>query len=349
MTSLMKTFLLPVAVLLAAPLAAQQTTVATETFDYAVGSLSGLAGGTGWANSWYVETNASGVDAAQVTTPGFDTVGEKATTQFEHGGSYRLIDTAAHPSILDNGVFGKDGTTFWISFQCQREWWSSDWYGGIGLFHQFNGNEKLFMGSPWGADEWGFEAPFQNLPQYYVGGTNCAVLATLVYRIDFQAGDERVRLWIDPATSHPTTVADLDQDVPDFRFNEIRMQSGSGGQAGFSFDEITFEYEGSAPTPALAISGSCPGPGSADASGMTPGGPVAFYYAIAAGSVTLPSGGCAGLTLPVSSPTQLGGFVNADAAGNASLAGTMQANHCGLVILGAVDIATCGATNTVAL
>ena len=65
--------------------------------------------------------------------------------------------------------------------------------------------------------------------------------------------------------------------------------------------------------------------------------------------MTLPSGGCAGLTLPVSSPTQLGGFVSADAAGNASLAGTMQANHCGLVILGAVDIATCGATNTVAL
>ncbi len=101
--------------------------------------------------------------------------------------------------------------------------------------------------------------------------------------------------------------------------------------------------------PTLAVGGTCPGVQTADVSGMTPAGAVAFYYALAAGSTTLPSGSCAGLNLPVAAPTQLGGFVIADAAGNVSLPGTSQPNHCGLVILGAVDIASCGATNTIML
>lgn len=101
--------------------------------------------------------------------------------------------------------------------------------------------------------------------------------------------------------------------------------------------------------PTLAVGGICPGAQTANASGMTPAGPVAFYYAIAAGSTTLPSGGCAGLNLPVTTPTQLGGFAIADTAGNVSVPGASQPNHCGLVILGAVDIATCTGTNTITL
>lgn len=101
--------------------------------------------------------------------------------------------------------------------------------------------------------------------------------------------------------------------------------------------------------PALALSGVCPGPVTLDASNMTPGGPVAFYYALSAGSTTIPGGHCAGMVLPVTGPTQLGPFVNADGAGNASISGTAQPNHCGLVRVGAVDIGPCTPTNVIAL
>ena len=343
----MKPLLAPLLLLLAAPLSAQQfVTIASETFDYPVGSLANQAGGTGWANSWYVENNTI-LDAAVVSTPGFDPVGEKATTQYEHGGSYRLIDAAAHPSILDNGVFGLDGTSVWISFDCVREWWSSDWYGGIGLFHQFNGSEKLFLGSPWGTDEWGFDAPYQALPWSSLGGSNCAVQARLVYRIDFQAGDERVRLWVDPASPHPSTLADVDNVVPDFRFNEIRMQSGSGGQAGFSFDDIRVEYSSGSP-PLLALAGACPGPTSVAASGLTPSGLCYLAYGVSQSGYTIPSGGCVGSVVALGAPALLA-VLTADPAGNASYSGTVPAAACGAVYLQGFDLGSCQATNVLAL
>ena len=117
----------------------------------------------------------------------------------------------------------------------------------------------------------------------------------------------------------------------------------------WSIDNVVVDNGGNPTGPGLSVSGTCPGVQNANASGMTAGGPVAFYYALAAGSTTIPSGGCAGLTLPVAAPTQLGGFVIADAAGNASLSGSSQPSHCGLVILGAVDVATCTGSNTVTL
>ncbi len=117
----------------------------------------------------------------------------------------------------------------------------------------------------------------------------------------------------------------------------------------WAIDNVVVDNGGAPTGPGLSISGTCPGVQSANASGMTAAGPVAFYYALAAGSTTIPTGGCAGLTLPVSAPTQLGGFVIADAAGNASLSGASQPSHCGLVILGAVDVAACAASNTVTL
>lgn len=118
---------------------------------------------------------------------------------------------------------------------------------------------------------------------------------------------------------------------------------------GWVVDDAIVDNGGAPVGPGLSVSGTCPGVQNANASGMTAGGPVAFYYALAAGSTTIPSGGCAGLTLPVAAPTQLGGFVIADAAGNASLSGSSQPSHCGLVILGAVDVATCTGSNTVTL
>jgi len=114
-------------------------------------------------------------------------------------------------------------------------------------------------------------------------------------------------------------------------------------------DNVVVDNGGNPTGPSLSISGSCPGPGTANASGMTAGGPVVFFYSVSAGSFTVPGGGCAGLTVPVSSPTQLGPVFFADGAGNVSLSGNQQPNHCGNVMVGAVDVATCSASNVVTL
>ncbi len=222
--------------LLAAPALAQgqYLTIATETFDYPGPTpLGGLNGGTGWWVPWYSGANG---DNAIVNVPGLDPVGGKATTSCEHCGSFRTLDVAGFDPILDNLRFGLDGTTVWISFLCVREPYSDDWYGGISLYEQWVG-EKLLIGSPWSSDEWGVDVPWVGVPTF-IPGTNCWNQALLVARIDFLPGDERVQMWVDPPNTHPTTVADLDVMVPDFRFNEIRLQSGSGGQAGFTFDDI---------------------------------------------------------------------------------------------------------------
>ena len=98
--------------------------------------------------------------------------------------------------------------------------------------------------------------------------------------------------------------------------------------------------------PGLAVSGTCPGVMSLDASGMTAAGPVVFGYSLGAGSVTIPGGACAGLTLAMAAPVQLG-VVVADASGNASFAGNAPPNACGLVLVVAVDGATCTGSNIV--
>ncbi len=100
--------------------------------------------------------------------------------------------------------------------------------------------------------------------------------------------------------------------------------------------------------PGLAVSGTCPGAMSLDASGMTVGGPVVFAYSLGGGSVTLPGGPCAGLTLAMNAPVQLGTVV-ADASGNASFAGNAPAAGCGVVLVVAVDGATCGGSNIVGI
>ena len=102
-----------------------------------------------------------------------------------------------------------------------------------------------------------------------------------------------------------------------------------------------------APGPALAVSGTCPGALTADASNMTAGGPVVFAWGLS-GSLTLAGGPCAGLSLPVASTRHLA-TVAADASGNASITGNAPASACGSVILLAVDGASCTAANAVGI
>ena len=256
---------LPAALVAAAGLAHGQTTyetIAFESFDYAAGSnLGDQNGGSGWVTGWY---SGGGGDDAQIFVPGFDAIGGLARDVKEDGGSYRRIDLTGWDSITDDifgaasgPLLGKDDTTIWITYQSQIIPGGDDNYGGLSCFIFLDPNqigEYLFIGVPFQNGAWGLDWP--NGIGGVVAPFGPQTLTKLVTRIDFQAGMERVRLWINPAVDKPTTTPDLDQMVPDFRFNEMRIESGSGGTSGavahgWDFDEIRIECENCSPTQPL--------------------------------------------------------------------------------------------------
>ena len=283
--------------LLLAPLAiSQQTVLSSESFDYGAGPLGGQNGGSGWANEWWSGAN---YDDALVRHPGLDAVGGCAVTNYEHAGSYRMPDIGGWTSILDptNGALGADDTSMWISFDCVRDSSSDDMYGGVILNFAWVA-EGLFIGSPWGSNEWGVEIPWVTAPTF-VPGTSADTQAHLVCRVDFLAGDERVQLWIDPATDYPTTAADLDIMMPDFRFNEFKMSSGSGLDTGFRFDNLSLAADGDLGLN-LGVANFFAGqPATISAQGATPGNLILVAYSLTGPGPTTTPIGDVNLSLPI--------------------------------------------------
>lgn len=115
-----------------------------------------------------------------------------------------------------------------------------------------------------------------------------------------------------------------------------------------------YELEGcwGPPGPVLSASGSCPGPMTFTASGVTPNGNVAFVWGTA-GTFTIPSGyPCAGIQLdllPLRRPPP--GYVvsTANASGVATASGSAPPAACGRVLMQALDLTTCLKSNVVAL
>ena len=227
-----------------APAIGQVQPVAFESFDYAFpNALGGLNGGTGWPGPWWAGANTDDVviqqNNAQNPFPfsGADSVGNYAQMNIEFGGGYRMPDAAAHPDITVNGLFGKDGTTMWFSFTTVNFQSFGDHYGGFSLFEQFVG-EKLFMGSPWASYGWGLDD--QTGSADVIPNTDDTVVTRFVVRIDYLAGDERCRVYLNPAVPHPTGPADLDVMINDHVWNECRISSGGSGSL-YYWDNIVIE------------------------------------------------------------------------------------------------------------
>ena len=218
--------------------AAQYQVVASETFDYGLGGLGGLVGGSGWAGSWW---SGGGMNDAVITTPGMDPVGNQATTNFDNAGSYRKPDASGWGNLVFGGRFGTDGSTMWIKFRCRRSAGGDDQYGGLSLNEQFVG-EKLYLGAPWQAFEWGL-ADVATGVSLSAPGTNIDVATGLVYRIDYLPGQDRVRCWVDPLEAYPHANPALDTMVTDHLWDEIRLQSGGGSTHGFDFDGLLIEIK----------------------------------------------------------------------------------------------------------
>jgi hypothetical protein len=240
----MFTRLLPVLALTSVPALAQNIVpVAYESFDYTVnlgiGNGNGYAG-AGWFTEWWSGNNG---DHAIITSPSLDSVGAKLTTNIENQGTFRLPATGPHQDIAPSGQFGSADGVMWFRFRSQRVDPAGDVYGGFSLFTQF-GAEHIFLGCPGGAEEWGIEDPATG-NRATVPGTDPDIEAQIVVRITFTGAGETVDMWVDPASTHPTTTPDATLLKGDFEWNECRFQSGAsqGGVTGWHFDELVIEKE----------------------------------------------------------------------------------------------------------
>ena len=275
-TSLKRSLLVAASAALCAGAAQAQAgtyrTICEESFDLPAGTNLGQTGsGTGWEAAWYsgpTDDNAVAIPPTPGTTIG-DAVGNIAfmTNTLNDGGNYRRISGDGFDNITDDmfgaatgPLYGKDDTTIWVTFDVQRIPGGDDAYGGLSLFIFLDPNgvgEYLFMGSPFLFDDWGLDTPTGPPGATTIGQGGINQPAHMVYRIDFLPGDERVQFWLNPATDKPVGGADLDVMVPNFRFNELRIQSGTGGGTvggsvpGYYFDGIKLECEDCDPPKAL--------------------------------------------------------------------------------------------------
>jgi hypothetical protein len=241
--------LLALACLTLAPSAlAQLTPICSETFEYPFpGLIDGQTGGQGWANAWAVSPNVDDLviqanPPTNATNPfpwtADDGVGHYLQQSVEFGGALRKPDQTGHSEIISNGLFGKDGSTIWVSFTIWNFQQFGDHFGALSFWE--GNNPTWRIGSIWGIHTWGVDY----CPGFgcftYVNGSSDAVAARLVTRIDYLAGQDRVRMWIDPAETHPTDNPDLDTLIADHPWDNIRLWSGGNG-ALYYWDDIVIE------------------------------------------------------------------------------------------------------------
>jgi len=100
---------------------------------------------------------------------------------------------------------------------------------------------------------------------------------------------------------------------------------------------------GNSAGPVLSVSGTCPGPVTITATGVTPGASVAIWGSMQPGSTTLASGDCAGTILDLKK-AHLFTNATADNNGNVSLRVRLNPNRCG-ILLQAIDLSTCATSN----
>lgn len=279
---------------------AQLETIASESFDYTVpGLLNNQPGGSGWFGAWAVLPTQNDIVLFDSSImPAFASGnGGYAGQAVEFGSAFREIDIVPHADVVEGNFIGRDGSVIWISYTTVAYQVFGDHLGVIDLV-QSGGDEQLRIGSPWSTYQWGINTqPTNTTTNAFIStipGTNSANDARIVVRIDHMPGDERLQMWIDPATAHPSGGADLDLPIPDLRWNEIRLFSGGQGSHYFWEDIIIEKGE-----PSLGTN-YC-GPGAMNSAGLSGVVGASGSNVASAGDVTLTAS-----NLP---PNQFGIFV----------------------------------------
>ncbi|MEZ6015559.1 MAG: hypothetical protein R3F49_10625 [Planctomycetota bacterium] len=233
---------------LASVASAQVQPVSFESFDYVPPALLGNQnGGSGWATPWDILGLGTEIVVFDLSVnppfPIADSIGNYAGQAVEFVGAERYPSALNHADIHDGVGFGRDGATIWISFRTWNYQQFGTHFGSLSLFNDAGAGdvEELLLGSPWGTYAWGIDDEGPNgtgpIP---INGTSDTTPVRIVTRIDFMPGQERVQMWLNPAVPHPTSGAQLDEMVHDFRWTKIRLNSGGSGSHYF-WDEIIIE------------------------------------------------------------------------------------------------------------
>lgn len=216
--------------------AAQAALLSHEPFDYPVTNrVQGLAGGSGWLTAW------TGNNAIREGSPAPDRVASSAHSLQAVGSG-----TASFRSFATNGLdtlltpqrkFGRDGTTLWLSFVMQRDNRpAGNRYLGLSLFE--DGSERLFIGSPFNAEVWGFEVTaVASATRTTIPITN-GVPVLLVLKLQFgtQGTRDTYSFYVNPSAGAEPPTPDA-QTTGNFNFNRLRITGGEGAIRGV-FDEI---------------------------------------------------------------------------------------------------------------
>jgi hypothetical protein len=199
--------------------------LATEDFIYDSTLITGAHGGKGWAEAW---TGMNFVTASSLSFPGLATAGHKLTTGNPVGNdnikcSFRPLSTHRSDVLMEEGKFGRDRTTLWISFLVNTPAGRSTGYGGLFLYD--DNRQQLFLGDTGASNVWAFERTGQ-LQRFSDVAADDAV-CFLVYRISFLPGDERIDMWVNPKPGprepSDATAAASETGIRDFRFNRVRL------------------------------------------------------------------------------------------------------------------------------
>jgi hypothetical protein len=234
--------------------------VLSEDFTYPTGVIAGRDGGIGWSagfigNGAVISGNLEYRDALGVSYP---SSGNHVATITNGNGMFRGIDLAAQPGLADaSGKWGADGTTIYLGFLMHLEFGFIGAFGDYGGVSFFDGNiEHLFFGDL-GFD--GFHVFWGIDPQQGSAAVRESTVPVdftvrlLVARIDFKAGAESVRLYVDPVLDQEPAVATVGPfEMHDFRFTRLRIQGGGNGRYGFDELRLGTSYADVVPEPSSA-------------------------------------------------------------------------------------------------
>jgi len=202
----------------------------------ASGVLDGLAGGFNWQTAW--NGNNDVAESGLLYTNGMFmllTTGNRLLTESWAGESRRTLATNGFPNMLVNNAFAPDGTSIWYSFLIRQEnqaWDTS--YGGVYLANTAN-SDTLYIGKGWEVPLWRVEAGSNvTIPGHQTTNGQTYLMVT---RIDFKAGNEDVRVWVNPPlqAAAPSDAAATLFSGKNFTFNQMFIACGT---AVFSIDEL---------------------------------------------------------------------------------------------------------------
>lgn len=214
--------------------------IAYEGFDYLPGNLGGMMnGGTGFAGPWSDAPPVNATDEDGISTGCSSNLGGSGRTGGNGAGAFRYLDasygTSGEPETVYYSVVGRTNPDNPVA--------EGDlaWYAGASLF---NGDQEvLFIGKPWNASFWGFDAQdggCDALPESCGQGVFEIndVPRLIVVKMDFDGiGGATTSLWVEPTDCMEGTPDVVYEDANNPGFNRIRFQAGNGPSF-MDFDEV---------------------------------------------------------------------------------------------------------------